>query len=137
LKYQLIIKVDITGQPDDIAARKMALAIIDELDEYPGLKYHLSCGVAFSAKLQEIEKDKVPRGVPIKIVWNKPSPYPIKPKSETIVHVGPRRQCRFCDCDPCMCGKNDYGTAEENRLKDQLDEIKSSKISGPYPKGEG
>ena len=32
--------------------------------------------------------------------------------------------CRFCSYSPCMCGRRDYGTERENRLKDQIDQEK-------------
>jgi hypothetical protein len=73
MNYQLVIKIDIKKQPDDISARETALNIIDKLDKHPGLKYHLLSDSTFSVKLQEIEKDKIPRGVSIKI---RPLPTP-------------------------------------------------------------
>jgi hypothetical protein len=73
MNYQLVIKIDIKEQPDDISAREMVCNILDKLDTHPGLKYHLLFDKTFSIKLQEIEKDKIPRGVRIKI---KPLPTP-------------------------------------------------------------
>ena len=36
-------------------------------------------------------------------------------------------QCRFCDCNPCMCGRRDYGTSEENRRRDAEDYARTYK----------
>jgi hypothetical protein len=46
----------------------------------------------------------------------------------------PTEFCRMCDCNPCMCGKNDYSSNREAKRKEDEDREHFARLN---PAGSG